>query len=725
MQVRNYLDARGLELVLQQRKRVVDDAIQIHVVELGARRAREVQQAVDDLGGAESLPRDLVQQFGFLGIATYLFCQHLGIRRDYGEWRIDLVGHTRRQQSDGGELFRLGELRFQLDAFGDVVHDDQAADHAEVLADQRRDGDVGDAGVARGGTQTKLVEIVDSRTLPYPVILLDKCRWKDVAQRTAQHFGAGRSVHHFHLRVPGLDAVFQIDSQHTYADGLDDVLVELLEALVLRSLALQRFVKARILQRDANVAGQGFEQLHIFTGEEIAFRGFAQPEHGDHAVHHGAGNVVVEVEPANGFTRLGSLAHRLAGVVEEQVALFPLRALHVQEVEVESAGVGDAERLGESELLRMLRIRQEHGHAVHQQRVREAINDRSEHVVEVGFGIQIAAKLDQRLTVVVAFLVKKLVEVVLNPVLEGVKEQCSDGNRDHQADRTGAGEVLVEEFRDHADGRKICRQNCASGNGVSHAALEDEVDVHQAVAEYGVAEREGQEHQRQNGEAHAHCRHAAEQVGNHVKNGERSDGEDGTARYPLHLLPQDGRACMTVAMPEHDGRGHKVGGEIDHRQPIKAETQGLAGLQPLDGNDLEGQDHRARQIHQGNEPAAACQQYLAFGEGQRKVQEQRRLQKPGHDVRPVNDPVEVVELASVVKRIKNERHQAENVEMSALGCSPAAQQDVQPNPEINQRNQAQTEVQGAIGRGENQGRFDRDALAHQGIGGLRPDAGAV
>src|ERR1035441_1706648 len=133
MQVRNYLDARGLELVLQQRKRVVDDAIQIHVVELGARRAREVQQAVDDLGGAESLPRDLVQQFGFLGIATYLFCQHLGIRRDYGEWRIDLVRHTRGQQADGGELLGLCELGFEFDALGDVVHDDEAANDAKGL----------------------------------------------------------------------------------------------------------------------------------------------------------------------------------------------------------------------------------------------------------------------------------------------------------------------------------------------------------------------------------------------------------------------------------------------------------------------------------------------------------------------------------------------------------------------------------------------------------------
>src|SRR5271169_4448724 len=61
MQLRHNFDAGGFELVLQQRQRVLNNAIQVDVVELGTRSPREVQQAVDDLRSAERLSRDLVQ----------------------------------------------------------------------------------------------------------------------------------------------------------------------------------------------------------------------------------------------------------------------------------------------------------------------------------------------------------------------------------------------------------------------------------------------------------------------------------------------------------------------------------------------------------------------------------------------------------------------------------------------------------------------------------------
>ena len=72
------------------------------------------------------------------------------------------------------------------------------------------------------------------------------------------------------------------------------------------------------------------------------------------------------------------------------------------------------------------------------------------------------------------------------------------------------------------------------------------------------------------------------------------------------------------------------------------------------------------------------------------MQEQRRLQQPRHDVRPVDDPVKVVELAGVVEGVEDERDQAEDVEVRALGRGPASQQDVQANAEVDQRDQPQT-----------------------------------
>ena len=51
-----------VELVLEQREHVEQDLVDVERLELGAARAREVQQVVDDLGRAEGLLLDLLQE---------------------------------------------------------------------------------------------------------------------------------------------------------------------------------------------------------------------------------------------------------------------------------------------------------------------------------------------------------------------------------------------------------------------------------------------------------------------------------------------------------------------------------------------------------------------------------------------------------------------------------------------------------------------------------------
>ena len=43
-----------------------------------------------------------------------LLGEHLGVAGDDGERRVDLVGDAGGEQADGGELFGLRELRFEL-----------------------------------------------------------------------------------------------------------------------------------------------------------------------------------------------------------------------------------------------------------------------------------------------------------------------------------------------------------------------------------------------------------------------------------------------------------------------------------------------------------------------------------------------------------------------------------------------------------------------------------
>ena len=95
-------DVCSLELVLEQVKRVANDGVDVDLSEGRAAGAGEVEQAVDDLRGAEGLLGDFVEQRADAFVAAHLFGEHLRIRRDDSERSIDLVRDTGSKQADGG-----------------------------------------------------------------------------------------------------------------------------------------------------------------------------------------------------------------------------------------------------------------------------------------------------------------------------------------------------------------------------------------------------------------------------------------------------------------------------------------------------------------------------------------------------------------------------------------------------------------------------------------------
>ena len=104
----------------------------------------------------------------------------------------------------------------------------------------------------------------------------------------------------------------------------------------------------------------------------------------------------------------------------------------------------------------------------------------------------------------------------------------------------------------------------------------------------------------------------------------------------------------------------------------------------------------ARQVRQGQQPRTLTNKLPLLGKRQNKMQEQSRLQDPGDNVAPVDGPIEVVQLAGVFERIRDERYQAENVKVRRTGCCPAAQQHVNADAQINQSDQPQPIIQRAI-----------------------------
>ena len=106
---------------------------------------------------------------------------------------------------------------------------------------------------------------------------------KTCANGLAEGLGAAEGVHGLHLRVPAFDAVVEVDGEDADVDGFDDVLVELLEALELGDFFFQAGVEAGVLEGDADVAGEGFEELDVFARQEVAAQGAAEADDGDGA----------------------------------------------------------------------------------------------------------------------------------------------------------------------------------------------------------------------------------------------------------------------------------------------------------------------------------------------------------------------------------------------------------------------------------------------------------
>src|SRR5208283_5968204 len=82
-----------------------------------------------------------------------------------------------------------------------------------------------------------------------------------------------------------------------------------------------------------------------------------------------------------------------------------------------------------------------------------------------------------------------------------------------------------------------------------------------------------------------------------------------------------------------------------------------------------------------------------------------RLQRLGHDIRPEDGPVQRIELAGVLERVPRERNQAEEVEVGGAWGTPAAEENVEADDQVDEANEAQPLVQAPVKRLGNY--FDR------------------
>src|SRR5580658_10091438 len=203
---------RGLKGMLDERKGFFQHVVDIHFDEFSGTCAREIQEVVDDLAGAESLLNDAFDGFLARIVRGNLLGEHLNIIGNHGERRIHFVRDAGGEQAQRSEFLGLDHLIFQAHALGDVVEKYQAAQARAIFADQRRDGRVDHQVTAGARIQA---ELVDARYMIAGGARSDfghQILRQHFRQAALQRFGARNGEQILELRIPGFDAIFQIHS---------------------------------------------------------------------------------------------------------------------------------------------------------------------------------------------------------------------------------------------------------------------------------------------------------------------------------------------------------------------------------------------------------------------------------------------------------------------------------------------------------------------------------
>src|SRR5580704_5725451 len=302
---------------------------------------------------------------------------------------------------------------------------------------------------------------------------------------------------------------------------------------------------------------------------------------------------------------------------------------------------------------------QEDGEAIDEKRLRDTIEDGGDEWLEANFVGERATEFDERAAVIEAVAIEKAVEASLNADAQRFDEESGDDNGDDGSGRARGETRTMSHFADDGDDGEVDSDDGRSSESIREAALEDDVYVHQAVADDGVAEAKRNQREREDADFHPRRGHTAEEERHDVEKQEWSDAGEGAAGDPLQLLAKDAARSAEVTRKENTSGEQEVGAEVCQFHLIEPvlRTDGWQEVECAGGDkDVEREQRGGRRIDReelGPKRAATLRK------DQRKVDKQRGLQEQSDHVAPVNFPIESVQLSGVVEAVEDERDQAE------------------------------------------------------------------
>ena len=89
------------------------------------------------------------------------------------------------------------------------------------------------------------------------------------AELAANGFLARHPKQLLHACIPRFDDALQIHGQHTHVQRFHDVFAEILETRDFQRFLFQRAVKLGVVERDSDIASDGYNQFDIVAGQEV------------------------------------------------------------------------------------------------------------------------------------------------------------------------------------------------------------------------------------------------------------------------------------------------------------------------------------------------------------------------------------------------------------------------------------------------------------------------
>ena len=384
---------------------------------------------------------------------------------------------------------------------------------------------------------------------------------EDLFQRLPQGLGTAHSVKAFQGGIPGFDFAFQVAGQHAGVDGFDDVLAEIAQGLVVLGLQFQRFIEARVLQCDGNIAGEGLEKINVFAGKIVALARLAQSQVAERPFLNLERQVVVQLEMLNGFLGRRRKAVGPLHAIEEEVALAKLGTVRVEETRIRLAGNNHAARADQAEAIRLRG--QEHGQAVNSQGLRQAVTNLLQQAIKVQYGSKLTRELQQRAPVIVALALEKAIQPLLEVVHDGLEENGSENNCHNPGAAAGDGKRGAEEIREESDQSEIETHDAGRGQGISNASAENNIHIHQPIAHDGIAKSHGQEEQRERRSVHPGVGDKPQEIGQGIKRREGNNREPGAPCDPFQLVFQQRICGASISVVERQSAGKKVRPQVE------------------------------------------------------------------------------------------------------------------------------------------------------------------